>query len=308
MESASRRSALSLQVGRVGVLAAALGVGTAVAIALSTPASADAEQSPSRSPSQSPSGPSAPSSTASAAGTTARTTSVSRAQRPARAARSALTRRLTVADSTISAAVPKIRQSAAVTSAAPQAPAVPAFFSALAAVGRDVQRIFDNRYPTTSPSITGESPDGVVTGSLGAIDRDGDRLVYSVIGAPTLGRVSIEQATGTFTYTPVVDVASYGGTDAFTVSVSDDTGFHIHGLQGLVNAPIRLLRAIPFVGSLLSDYLPATTTIATVKLTFDGTGTQADLAFPEGFRWAVSTAGFQSEMGRGAPADVNSDW
>lgn len=300
MRSAPHRPTPSLQVGRVGALAAALGVGTAVAIALSTPASADTEQSSAA--------PAATSSAAPAAGVTARTTSVSRPQRPARAARSAVARHSTVPDSTISAAAPKIRQSASVTSAAPQGPALPTVFSALAAVGRDVQRIFDNRYPTTSPSITGEGPDGVVTGSLGAVDRDGDRLVYTVIGAPTLGRVNIEQATGNFTYTPVVDVASYGGTDAFTVSVSDDTGFHIHGVQGLLNAPIRLLRAIPFVGSLLSDYLPATTTIATVKLTFDGSGTEASLSFPEGFRWAVSTAGFQSEMGAGAPPDINSDW
>jgi hypothetical protein len=79
-------------------------------------------------------------------------------------------------------------------------------------------------------------------------------------------------------------------------------------LQGLLDAPIRLLRAVPFVGSLLSDYLPITTPAATVKLTFDGSGTVAALTFPEGFRWGVSTAGFQSEMGGGAPLDVNSDW
>ena len=147
-----------------------------------------------------------------------------------------------------------------------------------------------------------------MTGTLGAADPDGDRLVYSVVGKPSLGRVGVDQGTGAFTYTPVVDVASYGGTDAFTVSVSDDTAPHIHGLQGLLDAPIRLLRAIPFVGSLLSDYLPATTTIATVKLTFEGSGTEAQLSFPDGFRWAVSTAGFQSEMGGGAPLDINSDW
>ena len=178
----------------------------------------------------------------------------------------------------------------------------------LAAAGRELERTFLNQYPTTNPTIATQTADGVVTGTLGATDPDGDRLVYTVVGKPSLGRVSIDQGTGDFTYTPVVDFASYGGTDAFTVSVSDDTAPHIHGLQGLLDAPIRLLRAVPFVGSLLSDYLPSTTTTATVKLTFDGSGTVAALTFPEGFRWGVSTAGFQSEMGGGAPLDVNSDW
>ena len=178
----------------------------------------------------------------------------------------------------------------------------------LAATGRELQRTFRNQYPTTNPTITTQTADGVVTGNLGAVDPEGDRLVYTVVGKPSLGRVSIDQATGDFTYTPVVDVASYGGTDAFTVSVSDETNVHIHGLQGLLDAPIRLLRAIPFVGSLLSDYLPSTNTTATVKLTFAGDGTVAALTFPDGFHWGVSTAGFQSEMGAGAPLDVNSDW
>ena len=201
------------------------------------------------------------------------------------------------------------RRAAAVGNQTPSGPvAASTALNLVAAIGRELERTFFNRYPTTAPSITTQTDDGVVTGTLGASDPDGDRLVYTVVGSPSLGRVSIDQATGAFTYTPVVDVASYGGTDAFTVSVSDDTAFHIHGLQGLLQAPIRLLRAIPFIGSLFSDYLPSTTTTATVKLTFDGSGTVAALTFPEGFHWGVSTAGFQSEMGGGAPLDVNSDW
>ena len=295
--SSESRAATTLQVGRVGVLAAALGVGSAVAISLAGAASAETEQS---------------------AGPAAGASSVSRtAERPARAAERPARAAERPARTVSSAAVrrpantgtaPAVRRAAAVKSTVPQAPAVPTVFSAIAAVGRDVQRIFDNRYPSTSPTITSQDANGVVTGTLGAVDPDGDRLVYSVIATPTLGRVVVDQGTGIFTYTPVVDVASYGGTDAFTVSVSDDTRFHIHGLQGLLDAPIRLLRAIPFVGSLLSDYLPATTTTATVKLTFEGSGTEAKLSFPDGFRWAVSTAGFQSEMGGGAPTDINSDW
>jgi len=202
-----------------------------------------------------------------------------------------------------------VRRAAPASRPTPSAPVgAPTALDLLAAAGRELERTFRNQYPTTNPTITTQTADGVVTGSLGAADPEGDRLVYTVVGTPSLGRVTIDQATGDFTYIPVVDVASYGGTDAFTVSVSDETNVHIHGLQGVLDAPIRLLRAIPFVGSLLSDYLPSTNTTATVKLTFDGDGTVAALAFPEGFHWGVSTAGFQSEMGAGAPLDVNSDW
>jgi len=202
-----------------------------------------------------------------------------------------------------------VRRAAPASRPTPSAPVgAPTALDLLAAAGRELERTFRNQYPTTNPTITAQTADGVVTGSLGAADPEGDRLVYTVVGTPSLGRVTIDQATGDFTYIPVVDVASYGGTDAFTVSISDETNVHIHGLQGVLDAPIRLLRAIPFVGSLLSDYLPSTNTTATVKLTFDGDGTVAALAFPEGFHWGVSTAGFQSEMGAGAPLDVNSDW
>ena len=202
-----------------------------------------------------------------------------------------------------------VRRAAPASRPTPSAPVgASAALDLLAAAGRELERTFRNQYPTTDPTIATSTAGGVVTGNLGAADPEGDRLVYTVVGTPSLGRVTIDQATGDFTYIPVVDVASYGGTDAFTVSVSDETNFHIHGLQGVMDAPIRLLRAIPFVGSLLSDYLPSTNVTATVKLTFDGDGTVAALTFPEGFHWGVSTAGFQSEMGAGAPLDVNSDW
>jgi beta-glucosidase/6-phospho-beta-glucosidase/beta-galactosidase len=178
----------------------------------------------------------------------------------------------------------------------------------IAAVGRELQRLVDNRYPTVAPAILGQSADGVVTGTLGAADPDGDPLRYTVISSPALGRVTVDESTGGFTYTPVADLAAYGGTDSFTVAVRDQTGPALHGLQGLLNAPIDLIRHIPFVGSLLSDYLPVTTTTATVSITVDAAGTVTDMKFPQGFHWGVSSAGFQSEMGAGAPSDVNSDW
>jgi beta-glucosidase/6-phospho-beta-glucosidase/beta-galactosidase len=280
----------------------ALGIGAAIGTGVAAPASADTTGS-----------------TDSATAASTRT-SVGPRSRPAPRTRSAPPAVTSQPNAVAAATVPKPARPAAMRSATVRraAPAsrptpsppvgAPTALDLLAAAGRELERTFRNQYPTTNPTITTQTADGVVTGSLGAADPEGDRLVYTVVGTPSLGRVTIDQATGDFTYIPVVDVASYGGTDAFTVSVSDETNFHVHGLQGVLDAPIRLLRAIPFVGSLLSDYLPSTNTTATVKLTFDGDGTVAALAFPEGFHWGVSTAGFQSEMGAGAPLDVNSDW
>ena len=286
----------SAGIGRVGALAVALGVGAAVATGLAAPASADTTgttDSATTASARTPAGPrirkAAPAITSLPKAVAAAT-----ANKPARPAamRSATVRR----------AAPASRPT-------PSAPVgASTALDLLAAAGRELERTFRNQYPTTNPTYTTPTADGVVTGSLGAADPEGDRLVYTVVGKPSLGRVSIDQSNGTFVYTPMVDVASYGGTDAFTVTVSDETNVHIHGLKGLLDAPIRLLRAIPFVGSLLSDYLPSTNTTATVKLMFNGDGTVAALTFPEGFHWGVSTAGFQSEMGGGAPLDINSDW
>ena len=278
----------SASIGRVGALAVALGIGAAVATGLAAPSSADST------------GASDEATSASAR------TSNSHRNHTARPPVTSQTKAVVAPAVTVKQPA---RRTAARGTRTPSAPvAASTAVNLLAAAGRELERTFLNQYPTTAPSITTQSAVGVVTGTLGASDPEGDRLVYTVVGKPSLGRVSVDQSTGAFTYTPVVDFASYGGTDAFTVSVSDDTAFHIHGLQGLLQEPIRLLRAIPFVGSLLSDYLPSTATLATVKLTFDGTGTVAALDFPDGFHWGVSTAGFQSEMGGGAPLDVNSDW
>lgn len=184
----------------------------------------------------------------------------------------------------------------------------PTLWTLLAFVRRELQRTFFNSHPHADPMITSQTDD-LVTGTIGAVDPDGDRLVYTIVGrGPALGRVSIDQETGAFTYTPVVDFSTLGGSDRFTVEISDETRPHLHGLAALWEVPINLLRRIPVIGSLLSDFLPSTAPRVTVTITFPGTGDATDLAFPDGFRWGVATSGFQSEMGGGAPLDKNSDW
>jgi len=182
----------------------------------------------------------------------------------------------------------------------------PGLWTLLAYVRREFERTFFNTRPAASPVIA-EQSDDVVTGNLGAVDPDGDGLTYTVVGrGPALGRVTIDQDTGVFTYTPVVDFSALGGSDQFTVEISD--GLRLHGIDALWEIPVTLIRNIPVIGSLLSDFLPRTAPTVTVTITFPGTGDLTDLRFPDGFHWGVATSGFQSEMGGGAPLDENSDW
>ncbi len=179
-------------------------------------------------------------------------------------------------------------------------------WAVLAFVRREFDSFFLNSHPVAAPVVTSRTDDQAV-GSFGAVDADGDPLTYTILGrGPALGRVTIDQATGTFTYTPVVDFSALGGSDRFTVEISD--GFRLHGLDSLWEIPVNFLRGVPVLGSLLSDFLPRTSPTVTVTINFTGTGDLTDLVFPDGFHWGVATSGFQSEMGGDAPLDVNSDW
>ena len=80
------------------------------------------------------------------------------------------------------------------------------------------------------PDPTVGAPDhttGVVTGKVNAIDPDGNALTYAVTGPPSGGTVTVNQQTGSFSYTPTQATRLAAGltagldTDGFTVTVSD---------------------------------------------------------------------------------------
>ncbi len=94
---------------------------------------------------------------------------------------------------------------------------------------------FTNQTPQSSPIQTGQSPDGVVSGTLNAVDPDGDRLTYTVTSPPAHGTATVA-LDGSWTYTPAQAVLATGVTDSFRVNVSDaGNGFAIHGLAGLIH-------------------------------------------------------------------------
>jgi len=98
---------------------------------------------------------------------------------------------------------------------APGLPADPSPWALLAWVRRE----FFNGSPRVTPVINAQT-NGLITGTIGAVDPDGDPLTYTVIGRPHNGGTLEVDDDGNFTYRPMNAMAAVGGTDQFTVVVS----------------------------------------------------------------------------------------
>ncbi len=97
-------------------------------------------------------------------------------------------------------------------------PVTPAVWAVLAWVRRNLF----NQSPTISYNPTTTVQTGqTVAGNIGATDAEGDALTYKVTQAPRHGMLTIDQATGAFTYTPNDINYTAAQTDSFTVSVTD---------------------------------------------------------------------------------------
>lgn len=105
-------------------------------------------------------------------------------------------------------------------------PFAPAVWAVLSWVRRNVF----NQAPTIAynPATTVQTGQ-TVTGNLGASDAEGDALSYKVTQGPKYGTLTIDQATGNFTYTPNDINYTAVQTDSFSVSVSDGE-FNLLGL------------------------------------------------------------------------------
>ena len=105
-------------------------------------------------------------------------------------------------------------------------PVTPVVWAVLAWVRRNLF----NQSPTIAYNPTTTVQTGqTITGNIGASDPEGDALTYKVTEAPQHGTLTIDQATGNFTYSP--DDIDYDAaqTDSFTVSVTDGK-FNLLGL------------------------------------------------------------------------------
>ncbi|WP_370330422.1 M4 family metallopeptidase [Mycolicibacterium hippocampi] len=111
---------------------------------------------------------------------------------------------------------------------------------------RQAQYVLNNQRPTAQVATSGPGPDGVLSGSLNAVDFDDTTLTYTVSAAPERGSVVVD-ALGNFTYTPDSGAPLRG--DRFTITVDDTVGnpFHVHGLLGLlgITGPTEVRIVVP---------------------------------------------------------------
>lgn len=108
------------------------------------------------------------------------------------------------------------------------------FFTAAALRVDPFAAFLNNSAPRATFRQTGQSPLGTVTGTIEITDPDSAPVGIAVTRAPSQGTVALSGAG--YTYTPDPLLAHRDIVDSFQVTVSDaDSGFHLHGLEGLLN-------------------------------------------------------------------------
>jgi|GEM_PF-1903203 len=75
--------------------------------------------------------------------------------------------------------------------------------------------------PTASDVAVSGDEDGVITGSFSVTNESGLALQYAVTDSPDHGTLSVQDATGQFTYHPAPD---YAGTDLFQYTAANENG------------------------------------------------------------------------------------
>ncbi|HOB49537.1 MAG TPA: Ig-like domain-containing protein [Mycobacterium sp.] len=128
------------------------------------------------------------------------------------------------------------RVSAAGPSAVAQSQAAPGSSLRAAATRTDpLTALLANSAPRPVAVQTGQAPGGIVSGSLDSLDDDGDPVGLAVTRAPANGTVTLTPS-GHYTYTADPLLAHSDSVDSFQVTASDaGGGFHLHGLEGLLN-------------------------------------------------------------------------
>ncbi len=148
---------------------------------------------------------------------------------------------------------------------APTAAAGASLGTHLAATVRDLQVMFFNASPTATPRQATPVVGGLITGTAGAADSDGDPLAVKLVTGPAKGTVVVN-TDGTYTYKPSQQFSVAGGTDTFTIAVSEtNSAEHVHGLQGLL---ADVLPAITFGAVRINDgsTIQKSVTVTVVKV------------------------------------------
>ncbi|MFJ5367140.1 retention module-containing protein, partial [Pectobacterium punjabense] len=144
----------------------------------------------------------------------------------------------------------------------------------------------DNSAPITADQSIATDEDTPVSGTIVATDVDGDTLSYTVGTPPANGTLTLNGATGAYTYTPG---ANFNGNDRFVVTVSDGNGGTTTstvsiGVRPVNDAPVTADQSIatdedtPVSGTIVATDVDGDTLSYTVNtqpangtLTLDGT-------------------------------------
>lgn len=107
-----------------------------------------------------------------------------------------------------------------------QLPAPAPLKDLLNGVAFSVRQTFLNQTPTVSPILLTGLSDTLITGSVNAVDPEGDQIVYRLVQGPASGSVQLN-ADGSFIYTPG---PGFNGVDSFVV-MAQDLGLHVNLLD-----------------------------------------------------------------------------
>jgi VCBS repeat-containing protein len=91
----------------------------------------------------------------------------------------------------------------------------------------------DDSYPTTEDTPLTVAAPGILANDT---DVDGDPLTASVVSPPANGAVTLDTATGSFTYTPA---PNFNGTDSFTYQANDGTANSNFATVTLTVSPVN---------------------------------------------------------------------
>ena len=117
----------------------------------------------------------------------------------------------------------------------------PTLWTVLAWSRRQIVGAFINHAPIAHPVQTSVSEGGVIRGTIGAIDPDGDPMTYIVGPQPGSGTVTIDK-NGGYTFTP--SDPAFTGAATFTVTVRDE-GFRVFSQPGVTTVDVTVRIGAP---------------------------------------------------------------
>ena len=188
--------------------------------------------------------------------------------------------------------------------------------------------------PITVDPVTPTMTDGIIHGSVSAVDSQGATLKYTVLSEGSQGgKVSLDEETGTFAFLPDYAVVGSGGTEQFSILVSELTWFAStltglplvgsyfwDGLETLYQVPVVSTMLAPLIGHAVVQPVtvdvgalaPEGTPVAfTVKVaSFDGTLISTNFFPAAGLVDGQTAPTIMSSPGLGAAGNTDpfSEW